>query len=345
MTLREEIFEQPEVLRQTLEKRWQPVMDVAELVRQRNPRYVFLAARGTSDHAGLYAKYLWGAYNDLPMALAAPSLFSLYEQPPRLDDALVVGVSQSGKSPDIVGVLEEGRRQGALTLAITNTPGSPLADAADSVLDIAAGPERAVAATKTYTAQLLIIAMLAVALKGDEERRQELGRVPEWVAEALKLDDQVAHAAPRYRYMRHCVVLGRGYNYATAFELALKLKELTYVVTEPYSSADFRHGPIAIVDPGFPILSVVHSGALQADMLDLLRELNEERDAELLVISDLDAALELARVPLSLPSGIPEWLSPLVSIIPGQLLAYHITQVKGYDTEKPRGLNKVTLTH
>lgn len=345
MSLREEIFEQPTVLKNTLESQWTHVVDAAALIREQNPRYVFLAARGTSDHAGLYAKYLWGAYNDLPMALAAPSLFSLYKKPPRLKDALVVGVSQSGKSPDIVSVLKEGRRQGALTLAITNTPTSPLAQTADQVLDVAAGPELAVAATKTYTAQLLIIAMLAVALKEDEARRATLERVPEWVAQVLTLDEQVAHAAPRYRYMQHCVVLGRGYNYATAFELALKLKELTYVVTEPYSSADFRHGPIAIVNAGFPILSVVHSGALQEDMLELLQTLSAERDAELLVISDLEAALDLAQVPLRMPAGIPEWISPLISIVPGQLFACHLTEVKGHDTEKPRGLNKVTLTH
>ena len=345
MSLRDEIFEQPAVLSAALQTQWENVQRVAAAIRAYQPRYIFLAARGTSDHAGLYGKYLWGAYNGIPVALAAPSLFTLYQRPPNLEGALVVGISQSGASPDIVSVLAEGQRCGAATLAITNSPNSPLAQMADSVLDVAAGPELAVAATKSYTAQLLVVAMLSVALENSTTRLAALRRVPELVSQALTLDEQVALAAERYRYMQHCVVLGRGFNYATAFEWALKLKELTYVVTEPYSSADFRHGPIAIVDPGFPIFAVASSGALQKDMLELLQQLSEEKQAELLVISDLPAALALAHFPLELPAGIPEWLSPLVSIVPAQLFSYHLTRVKGLDTENPRGLHKVTLTH
>lgn len=345
MSLREELFEQPEVLRSALETQWGTVQRVAAAIRAYQPKYIFLAARGTSDHAGIYGKYLWGAYNDIPVALAAPSLFSLYQRPPNLEGALVVGISQSGASPDIVSVLAEGQRCGAMTLAITNKPDSPLAEMAAFVLDVAAGPELAVAATKSYTAQLLTIAMLSVALDEQAQRLAALRDVPELVAQVLSLDQKVSRAAERYRYMQRCVVLGRGYNYATAFEWALKLKELTYVVTEPYSSADFRHGPIAVVEPGFPIFAVAHHGALQDDMLALLQQLAEQKKAEMLVISDLPAALDLAQLPLALPAGIPEWLSPLVNIIPAQLFSYHLTGIKGLNTEKPRGLHKVTLTH
>ncbi len=241
-------------------------------------------------------------------------------------------------------MVAEGKRQDRPTLAITNAPDSPLAQTADYVIDVQAGTEKAVAATKTYTTQLLAMAMLSAALANDEERLAQLARLPEWVREGLRQDEHIARLAPRYRYMQQCVVLGRGYNYATAFEWSLKLKELTYVVAEPYSSADFRHGPIAVVADGFPVLAVAPGGAVYADMLALLQKLAQERRAELLVISDQPEALQLATSPILLPRNIPEWLTPLVSIVPGQLFSYWLTAVKGYNTEAPRGLNKVTKT-
>jgi glucosamine--fructose-6-phosphate aminotransferase (isomerizing) len=344
MNLKSEIFEQPSVLARLLDNQMEHVQEMARALRERAIDYIFLAARGTSDNAGLYAKYLWGAFNQMPIALAAPSLFSIYGRPPALRNALVVGISQSGQSPDIVAVVAEGKRQGAPTLVITNDPDSPLAQAAEFVIDIGAGTESAVAATKTYTAQLLAIAMLSAGVSEDSDRLAALRRVPELVEQALALDATLERAAERYRYMSQCVVLGRGYNYATAYEWSLKLKELAYVVAEPYSSADFQHGPIAIVEHGFPVLAVAPGGAVYADMLALLRRLANERGAELVVISDEDEALALARTPLRLPPELPEWLSPLVSIVPGQLFSYHLTRAKGLDTEAPRGLHKVTQT-
>jgi glucosamine--fructose-6-phosphate aminotransferase (isomerizing) len=344
MSLKSEIFEQPLVLARLLENQMEGIQEIAQTIRAREIDYIFLAARGTSDNAGLYAKYLWGSFNRLPIALAAPSLFSIYGKPPALRNALVVGISQSGQSPDIVSVVAEGSRQGAPTLAITNDPGSPLAQASEFVIDIGAGPEKAVAATKTYTAQLLAIAMLSVALSGESDRLEALQRVSTLVQQALALDATIERVAERYRYMEQCVVLGRGYNYATAFEWSLKLKELAYVVAEPYSSADFQHGPVAIVSQGFPVLAVVSGGAVFDDMLALLSGLVSERQVELLVTSDEEEALALAHTPLRLPAGLPEWLSPLVSIVPAQLFCYHLSRAKGCDTEAPRGLSKVTLT-
>jgi len=238
----------------------------------------------------------------------------------------------------------EGAQQGAPTLAITNDPDSPLARAAEFVIDVGAGPEEAVAATKTYTAQLLAIAMLSAALSEESDRVAALQCVPALVQQALALDSTIEQVAERYRYMEQCVVLGRGYNYATAFEWSLKLKELAYVVAEPYSSADFQHGPVAIVSHGFPVFAVVPGGAVFDDMLALLSRLVDKNQAELLVISDEEGALSLAHTPLRLPADLPEWLSPLVSIVMAQLFCYHLTRAKGYDTEAPRGLSKVTLT-
>ena len=202
-------------------------------------------------------------------------------------------------------MLEEGRRQNCLTLAITNVPDSPLAKAADFVLDIQAGPEKAVAATKTYTAELMAVAMISAALSNSEERWNELASVSKWAEQALALDHQIAQMTQRYRYMSQCVVLGRGFNYATAFEWALKLKELTYLIAEPYSSADFQHGPIAMVEGGFPVLAVAPSGKVHDSMRDMLTRLRKEKEAELVVISDDTDALVLAQSPIQTPASDP----------------------------------------
>jgi glucosamine--fructose-6-phosphate aminotransferase (isomerizing) len=344
MSLRDEIYEQPAAIARLLEMQTEPVREVARRICDRNIKSVYLAARGTSDNAGLYAKYLWGAFNGLPVALAAPSLFSVFKTPPRIGSSLVVGISQSGQSPDIVNVIEEGRRQGALTLAITNEGSSPLAEAAELVIEMVAGPENAVAATKTYTSQLVAIAMLSTALTGDAEHREWLGRLPSLVEDTLALDETIKDASARYRYMEQCVVLGRGFNYATAHEWALKLKELAYVLAEPYSSADFQHGPVALAHQGFPVFAVVPSGKIAPDMITLLSELVQDQQVELLVVSNEGSALALANTPVRLPERLPEWITPIPAIIPAQLFCYYLTRAKGYNTEGPRGLSKVTLT-
>jgi glucosamine--fructose-6-phosphate aminotransferase (isomerizing) len=344
MGLRDELFEQPAAITRLLERQADPIARIAAEIRARGIRWVYLAARGSSDYAGLYAKYLWGAVNRLPMALAAPSLFSIYRTPPDIDDALVVAISQSGRSPDIVSVVAEGRRQGALTVAITNDPSSPLAEASELVIDLMAGPERAVAATKTYTCQLTAVAMLSVALAEDAERWDWLRRLPALTTEVLELDKTIESAAERYRYMEQCAVLGRGFNYATAFEWAIKLKELAYVFADPYSPADFQHGPVALAHQGFPVLAVVPRGTVSDNLTGLLAHLVDDLKVELLAISNEASALELADTPIPLPDDIPEWLSPIPAIIPAQLFCYHLTRAKGYDTEQPRGLTKVTLT-
>ena len=344
MTLQSEIFEQPERLAALLANQRHTAEEIARTILNHDIRWVFLAARGTSDNAGRYANYLLGARNGLPLALATPSLFTYYNQPPQLKDALVVGISQYGQSPDIVSVLAEGHRQGCLTLAITNEPASPLAGAADLVMDIQAGSEKAIAATKTYTTELMAVAMLSAALSGNKTPWKELTRVPAWVEKVLKQDAPIARMAERYRYMRQCVVLGRGFNYCTAFEWALKLKELTYVVAEPYSSADFRHGPIALIEGGFPVMAVAPCGKVFDTMLEMLGKLRHEQSAELVIISDEKRLLSLAQSPILLPTGIPEWLTPIVSIVPAQLFAAHLTHAKGLDPEKPRTIAKITET-
>lgn len=344
MTLISEIHEQVDVLENLLSNQSKEIEAFGRAILKKTPQFVFLAARGTSDNAGRYANYVWGSMNRLPVALATPSLFSLYQKPPSLKGGLVVGISQSGQSPDIVSVLEEGRHQGSSTLAITNEPDSPLARTADWVIDIQAGVETAVAATKTYTAELMAIAMLSAAMLDEPEVRRPLAHVPGWVHHILTQEERIAQLAERYRYMERCVVLGRGYNYATAFEWSLKLKELTYVIAEPYSSADFQHGPIAIIEKGFPVMVVNPSGMIYDNFMPLLRQLHQEQNAELVMISDQAEALALAQSPMPLPAEIPEWLTPLVAIVPAQLFTHALTRIKGWDTEAPRSIHKVTET-
>jgi glutamine---fructose-6-phosphate transaminase (isomerizing) len=344
MSLKHEIHEQPQSLARLLDRQRSNIQKIAAEIRKSHPSYAFIAARGTSDNAARYANYLFGAHNHLPVALATPSLFTAYQQTPNLKDALVVAISQSGQSPDIVSVLEEGHRQGRPTLAITNVPDSPAARAADFVIDLCAGPERAVAATKTYTAELLAMAMLSMALGEKRTGWDALARLPAWADATLKALGEEEGLTQRFRYLSHCAVLGRGYNYATAFEWALKLKELTYITAEPYSSADFQHGPIAMLNPGFAVMAIAPSGKVHAELHGFLETLRFKHQVELVVVSSVKKTLALAQTGLPIPAGIPEWLSPIISILPAQVFAWSLTRVKGYDTERPRTIQKVTET-
>lgn len=338
-----EIHEQPVVLRTVLAQEWATVTKIAQAIRTYDVKHVLIAARGTSDNAGRYANYLFGALNGLPVALAVPSLYTIYGHPPRLHNTLVIGISQSGKSPDIVSVLADAKRQGALTLAITNFTDSDLAQQADFVLGLHAGEEKSIAATKTYTSELLLIGMLGAALNGNKALRHDVERVPDAVEKILTVAPDVARVAERYCYIQSCVVIGRGYNYASAFELALKLKELTYTLAEPYSSADFMHGPLALIEDGFPAIVVAPSGMMLPEIQDFIRILRQ-REAEPIVISDDAETLALGRTRLPMAASLPEWLSPIGAIVPGQLFAMSLAHARDYDPDHPRGLRKVTET-
>jgi glucosamine--fructose-6-phosphate aminotransferase (isomerizing) len=318
--------QQPEVIERLLAEAAAAIAAAAADVERRRPRYAVIAARGSSDNAARYAQHLMGRFWGIPVALATPSLHTLYETPLRYDDALVIGISQSGASPDVAGVVSSATAQGALTIAITNEPDSPLATAAQHVIGLQAGPERSVAATKTYTASLAAVAAL---VSGTDA----LAHVPDAIARQLE-HEVPSEVAARWERL---AVIGRGANYGTAFEAALKLSELTGAVAAPWSSADFLHGPIAIIEPGFPILAFAPSGPTLAGMRELLTVAGE-RGAELTVVSD--APLD-GRIPLE---PVPEWLSPLVAVIPAQLLAVGAAEHLGRDVDRPTGLQKVTRT-
>ncbi|HEY4754203.1 MAG TPA: SIS domain-containing protein, partial [Candidatus Limnocylindrales bacterium] len=286
MSLIEELREGPTVVERLLDEGREDVRRLASEIRRRDIANVLIAARGTSDHAAIYAQYVFGARNALPVALAAPSLVSVYHRPPRLRDTVVIGISQSGRSPDIVAVLEDARSQGALTAALTNDEASDLARTADHLIALRAGPEKATAATKTYLAEIAALAMLSAALDGDETGDAELRALPASLHAALDLEGRAAELASARAGIDRCAVLGRGFQYATAREWALKLKEMTYVLADPYSAADFQHGPVALVEADFPVLAVATSGAVLDGMVELIERVRAER-ANLLVASDL----------------------------------------------------------
>jgi glucosamine--fructose-6-phosphate aminotransferase (isomerizing) len=339
-----EIREQPQALERTLAGAMGSVAAFKKVIAARRPRLIVLAARGTSDNAALFGRYLIEITTGIPVSLAAPSIATLYDA--RLDyrDTLVVAVSQSGESTDTNRVLELAREQGALTLGITNERSSTLASLAGHVLLVRAGRERSVAATKTYTGQLLLLYLLAHAL-GGSVKIADLERLPEAAAAALRLEDQVAALSERYRFMRHAVVVGRGLNYANAFEFSLKLMETCYVLAERFSSADFMHGPIAMVEPNFPVFAFAPPGVTWPSIDATLGKLQGLK-AEIVAITDAGnpradhRATRLIRV----PRRVKELLTPIPYIVPAQLFAAHLATQKSLNPDQPRTLQKVTRT-
>ena len=291
MTLRDEIREQPAVAERLIADQADAVESIAAALRARPVGHVVIAARGTSDHAAIYAQYVLGVRHRLSVGLGTPSIVSLYGAAPDVADALVIGISQSGASPDIVAVIAAARAQGAPTIAITNEPDSALAAAADRTIALGAGPERAIAATKTYTAELLAVAMLSAALSDDPADRAAVAAIPATLAAALELEPEIERIATDQAATTRALVIARGYEYATAREWALKLKELARVFADPYSSADFQHGPLTLVEPGVPVFAVARAGAPEADLVTLLARLRTDLEAQLMVVSDHAPAL------------------------------------------------------
>lgn len=335
-----EICEQPEVLERILNEGWAEVLSASRALRQDDLRSVMIAARGTSDNAALYAKYLFDVLLGVPTALASPSAFTLYESRMNLDGVLVVGVSQSGESQDILETVRRSRDLGASTLTVTNNEDSPMAEAAQHHFFLRAGKEESVAATKTYTAELLVLYLLVRALKGEESLEREVRELPDLTRKVLATE---WGGTERYRYVEYMVVTSRGYNLATAEEAALKLMETTYVVAQAFSAADLEHGPIAMIGRDFPVLGIAPSGKTQSTIRSLVETLRD-RGAELLLISDDKAMLNEASATFPVSDSVAEELSPILYALPIQLLAEKLALLKGLNPDTPRGLSKVTET-
>jgi glutamine---fructose-6-phosphate transaminase (isomerizing) len=341
--LERELGEQPQALERLLETQRPAAERIARLLERDDVNYVLIASRGSSSNAARYAQYVLGRAHRVPVSFATPSLYTLYEQPPRLDGALVIGISQSGRSPDVKEVIEEAQRQGRPTVALTNDPSSPLAQASDEVLALEAGDELAVAATKTYVNSLGAVALLFALATGDREALIELERVPAQLALQIERSWDDSRAIDRLGEIEGGTVIARGVNYATCFEIALKIRELSGLLFESYSAADLMHGPIAAIASGWPVIAVAPRGPTLQVMLDALEAL-AGREPRLVVISDEVRALGRAEIVLPLWTRVPDWLSPLVAVVPGQLAALRLAQLRGVDLDSPLGLSKVTLT-
>ena len=346
--MKQEIREQPGALERTLNDGLREVRNLRRDLERNPPRLVLLVARGTSDNACQFGRYLIEIATGIPAALAAPSVTTLYHAPLKLEGVLVVAISQSGESTDTNVVLEEARRAGARTLGITNESSSALARLADYRILVRAGREKSVAATKTYTGQLMALYMLAWAL-GAKIRLEDVQRLPARAEAALQIEDEIATRAERYRFMDHAMVIGRGLNYSNAFEFALKMMETCYVVAERFSSADLLHGPIAMVGASFPAFVFAPPGVTWPATNELLTRLNGLK-AESLVITDRsnrEAPKSAIRIPVGLAhrGGLPvDAFTPIPYIIPAQLFAASLAEVKGLNPDMPRGLSKVTQT-
>jgi len=341
--LETELREQPSAVARLLDEQGARAAELAAVFRRDDVRYVLIASRGSSSNAARYAQYVLGRANRVPVMFATPSLYTIYEQPPRLDGAVVVGISQSGASPDVRAVLAEARRQGRPALALTNDVDSPLAHEADLVLPLEAGEERAVAATKTYMNSLAAVALIFSAIGDDRVARAELERMPETLEAQIELSFATAPDLSEYSDAVGATVVSRGVNYGTAYEIALKIRELSGLVVEAYSPADLMHGPVAAIRQGWPVVAVAPTGPSLASVREVLPALLERR-ARLLAVSDVPDVLERAHTPLPLVGGIPEWLSPMTAVVPGQVTAMRLAQLRGLDVDSPAGLQKVTLT-
>lgn len=335
----DEISQQPAIFADLLAGR-EAIAEVAATIAERRPRFALLAARGSSDHAALYAKYLIEVLLELPVGLTSPSTTTLYGAQPNLTDVLLMSVSQSGGSPDLLEVTESGRNRGALTVAVTNTADSPLNSAAELSVDIRAGREQAVAATKTYSATLLALYLLVDAVRGGTGATAE--PIPELAATALDAGQKVVdEAVRRYRFAERMVTTGRGFSLATASEAALKLAETSYLSARAYSGADLLHGPVAAVDEDTAVLALCSKGRGGDAMREVL-DVVHERGADVCAIGSAASDVRAShRIPVP---DCAEELAPVLEVLPVQQLALGLALARGFDPDKPRGLKKVTRT-
>ncbi len=337
----EEIAEQPVVLERTLNTEREKLAKLKTFLQKKEIDLIVLVARGSSDNACQFGRYLLETTCGIPVSLSAPSVFTLYNTKLNLSRALVVGVSQSGEGTDINTVLEHAKKSGAFTIGITNEADSTMAKIADETLLIHAGREKSVAATKTYTGQMLHFYLLAQALA--ENWNIETEKIPYFASRALQRESQIQTLVERYVFMENCVVVGRGMNYGNSYELALKLMETCYVVAERFSTADFFHGPLAIIERRFPVILFGPKGVTKQSSIDLLLRLRE-LNADVFSITNEPEIAENSSRSIMLSAEMDEVLSPIPFIIPAQLFAAHLAAAKGIDADAPRSLSKVTKT-
>jgi glucosamine--fructose-6-phosphate aminotransferase (isomerizing) len=339
-----EIAEQPDVVQRLLDRQLRAARDLARTIRERDPSAIVLVARGSSDNAAVYGRYLFEVCNRRLTSLAAPSGLTLYGRGPRLDQTVVIGVSQSGQGEDVIAYVREARAQGAPTVAIVNDERSPLAHTAEWVLACLAGPELSVPATKTVVAQMTLLAMLSVALDAPNKRADALVGLPDALRAALGQRDAAADLARSLARSAVGSVIGRGFAFPPALEIALKLKETSYTRAEPFSAADFLHGPMALVEPGYSALLIDVGGRSSGSAVDLARAIRQRGGQAVLLRAGTISPLEDDLPNVSLPGRVEEPFAPILALALGQLVAIEVALALGLDPARPRGLHKVTST-
>lgn len=337
-----EIAEQPQALARTIQQEREKLAGLGDSLKKRDIELIVLVARGSSDNAALFGRYLLEITTGIPVSLCAPSVHTLYRARLDLRHALVVGVSQSGEGEDINRVLENARAGGAFVIGITNEPSSSMIELVDETLLMHGGQERSVAATKTFTGQMMLFYMLAAVLTKDN-LRIDYELIPELAARALEQQPAIVELVQRYVFMENCVIVGRGLAYGNAYEFALKLMETCYVVAERFSSADFLHGPLAMIERHFPVFLFAPPGVMLAGTRDLIGRLGELRAETLAITGDIETAGMCSRS-IIMPREIDEFLAPIPYIVPAQLFAALLAEAKGLNADAPRSLSKVTRT-
>ncbi len=338
-----EIWEQPVVLERSYEKNIDSIKKLSAIIREKNINSIYIAARGTSDHAAVYGKYVLELTTGIPVGLSASSVFTLYNKTLALKNSLVIGISQSGKAADVLEVVRAANAQGAITISITNVPDSPLAFEAQYHLCCEAGIEKSVAATKTFTTQMFLLALLAAELADDESLRQELSLVPEKISHTFEVSRIIEDKVGRYRFMNECFVLARGVNYAISLESALKIQETTYVRAKAFATSDFQHGPIAMIDKDLPVIIFAPNGPSLKGLSEMANKLKQD-SMELIIVSNNKEMLDLGTSSFYIPDTDNDIISPFFNVVVAQMFACKLALTKGLDPDSPRGLNKITIT-
>ncbi len=339
----EEIMQQPKILERCGVTNERIIHEIVEVLKISNIHSIVIAARGTSDHAGIYAKYVIECCLGIPVSLAAPSVVTVYGKRMSFKNCLVIGISQSGKAADVLEVLREANRSGGVTVSITNYLDSPLALESRFHLYTDAGIEESVAATKTFTSQMYLIARLTAVWSNDSSMESELDRVPTKVLSTIQTLGDIKEKVQRYRYMNECFVLSRGINYPIALEAALKIQETTYVRAKGYATSDFYHGPFAMIEKDTPVILYAPEGPCLKYASEMVKKLKEIK-AELIIVSNNSSIVEAANTSFDIPETDNDIISPFFNIVVGQIFACQLAIAKGLNPDMPRGLNKVTIT-
>jgi glucosamine--fructose-6-phosphate aminotransferase (isomerizing) len=339
----DEIREQPLAIRRCAGNNLATIKELARTVKRKDIASIVIAARGTSDHAAVYGKYVFEILTGIPVSLSAPSVFTMYNKTLKMEQSLVIGISQSGMAEDVLEVIRGAKEAGALTVSTTNAATSPLAKEAHHHLDCSAGLEQSVAATKTFTTEMYLLASLAAEIAEDAYIKKELSTLPDTMSQMLAAPNDIAEKVQRYRFMNECFVLARGINYAVALEAALKIQETNYVRAKAYATSDFYHGPLAMLDRDIPVIIFAPKGPSFPDIAQMVNKL-EAMDIEMIMVSNDDGMLAKGACGLRIPDTADDIISPYFNIIHAQMFACQLALAKGLDPDSPRRLNKVTIT-